>query len=578
MDRETTIRGLFCPPETQFRIPLYQRAYSWETGQRGNRNRQVAQFIEDLREHPKAGEDAKPYYLGHFLFERAEDGTGEVQVIDGQQRLTTVVLFFHGLWRELAGRQGRNDPAVVGLETDQLRRTYVEYDRSRKLRTVSYDDDFLRTALIHGWPQEHPQTQSARRIAEAIEWLAKVMKEETCTEELLRWLALVENAVITTYEVRSKEQATQIFAFQNDRGKDLTKLEKLKAFLMHQVYIHSPERLEAEAIEDVDGKFADIYRLTEEIESLDEDGVLAHHLTAFFGQSENAVEQVRRKLRQHLTGALKAEWIREFCAELRNSFRHVKMVERLQEGGAPHEQLIGDVLHLHPWASWPLLVKLMHYHHHEIPKLEELIRLMEIILFKLEFMSGKSANDLPKFATEYDGKLDSLVDRLRYVSQHGFRHWWDFNGGINTFLNGTHHYDKRTRYLLWKYENELRARKWEPRLTLKQYCNDVPGQSLDASIEHIMPQNPVALVHSDEFKRDCLHNLGNLVLMTRGRNTSVSNGLPVEKAADLKATTYLTQAEVVDTIEARGRWEAEEIHERRGKIAEFALRYWEVKA
>lgn len=578
MERETTIRGLFSAADLQFRIPLYQRAYSWETGQDGKKNRQVVQFIEDLREHPQADDEAKPYYLGHFLFEKAADGSGEFRVIDGQQRLTTVVLFFNCLWRELAARKERGESFATAVDYDRLRRTYVEDDEGQqKLLTVSYDEDFLRTALRNGVPQEHPITQSARRLAVAMDRFAKEMQAEEQMSELLRWLDLVENAVVTTYEVRSKEQATQIFAFQNDRGKDLTNLEKLKAYLMHQVYIHSPNRLLSQAIDDVDRKFAKIYQLTEEIGSLDEDQVLGHHLTAFLGQTDNAVELMRRSLRQYNTRNLKMDWIRGFCAKLRDSFQNVKRIEALQYDGAPHEQLIGDVLHLSAWASWPLLLKLMHYHHHELPTLEGVLRLIEITLFKLQFMSGKSANYLPRFATEYDGKLENLVARVRYAAERGFKDYWDFNGGLKGFLDGKRHYDPRIKYLLWKYENDLRRKNRVGRLSLREYESDVPGQSLDMSIEHIMPQNPTGMAHSEIFQQECLHNLGNLVLMTRAANASRSNALPVDKAARFK-TTYLTQQDVADTIEGGGgRWAEVEILERKQRIVDFALRYWQVK-
>jgi hypothetical protein len=376
--------------------------------------------------------------------------------------------------------------------------------------------------------------------------------------------------------VRNKEQAAQIFAFQNDRGKGLTKLEKLKAFLMHQVYIHSPSRIEAQSIEDVDEKFAEIYRLVEEIESLNEDEVLAHHLTAFLAQTSDAVDLMKRRLRPHATGALKVEWMRRFCAELRNSFRNVKQIETLRKGGAPHEQSIGDVLLLQAWATWPLLLKLMHHHHNELPRLEEALRLMEITVLKLQFMSGKWANALPGYATGYDGEVDALVEWLRNVSQHGFKQDWDFNGGLKGFLTGDWHYDVKTRYLLWKYENHLRKVRKVGRLSLVEYQSDVPGHSLDASIEHILPVNPESVTHSEIFKQKYLHNLGNLVLMTRGGNSSLSNALPIAKVEGLKATTYLTQREVAETIENRGRWGEAEILERKEKIVQFALQYWRV--
>jgi hypothetical protein len=130
--------------------------------------------------------------------------------------------------------------------------------------------------------------------------------------------------------------------------------------------------------------------------------------------------------------------------------------------------------------------------------------------------------------------------------------------------------------LLWKYENKRRAENRDPHLSLRQYENDVPGQSLDASIDHVMPRNPEERVHSEAFQKDYLHNLGNLVLMTQGRNSSLRNKMPIEKAADLKATTYLSQQDVANTIVQQKGWDEKEITERKRLIVDFALRHWQV--
>jgi hypothetical protein len=172
--------------------------------------------------------------------------------------------------------------------------------------------------------------------------------------------------------------------------------------------------------------------------------------------------------------------------------------------------------------------------------------------------------------------LENLVTRLRHTAQHGFKDYWDFNGGLKGFLDGNHHYRQEIKYLLWKYENDKRQQGRFGRLSLSEYINDVPGQSLDASIEHIMPQNPEGMPHSETFEKEYLHNLGNLVLMTRGGNSSVSNALPVEKAARLKTSTYLTQQEVADTILKQGVWTEKEIAARKQQIVDFALRHWQV--
>ena len=95
----------------QFEIPRYQRAYSWGKKQR-------EQLIEDLR-------DVKgKYYFGHFLFEESGDDN-TIKVIDGQQRITTHVIFYSSLYAELKkrGDQFLNDANRIRhlYITDQFR-------------------------------------------------------------------------------------------------------------------------------------------------------------------------------------------------------------------------------------------------------------------------------------------------------------------------------------------------------------------------------------------------------------------------------------------------------------------------
>ena len=86
----TTIKALFGRRNIRFVIPAYQRAYAWE-------KRQFIQFIEDLEEC-----EVSDYYLGHFLFEQDGD---TFYVIDGQQRLTTCIIFFRAFINTLKHRE-----------------------------------------------------------------------------------------------------------------------------------------------------------------------------------------------------------------------------------------------------------------------------------------------------------------------------------------------------------------------------------------------------------------------------------------------------------------------------------------
>jgi hypothetical protein len=582
MNQESTLQNLFSKSGLAFHIPPYQRAYSWETEKD---RRQVCQFVDDLKEHPQTDGKRKSYYFGHFLFETSKPETeqgheNKTFVIDGQQRLTTAIIFFQCTANELTARKQRGEILVKsdGTEVDPeaLRGTYVmDQNQRRKFHAVPYDDAILKNWILSGKFPPKINTHSGRRLKEAMEYMAKRLSDEESTAELVRWVELLENAVISTFDVRTKERATQIFAFQNDRGKDLTNLEKLKAYLMHVVYVHSHPSLEAESISEMERLFADIYRISEEIQVLGEDQILAHHLTAFLPWVDAyPVNVLKKALTKSGEGQTKVEWILEFCATLVRSFENVKQIEIIQYGSRQHETLIGDVLYLNAPASWPLLLKLFHFHAHELEQTADALRLMEITLFKLQFMKGTSTNHLPNIANEYtDGNLESLTSRLGQVSQTGFQWWWDFNGGFRRFLDGPDQYDGKMRYLLWKYENHLRAQeRGVHHLTLREFINETEGQSLDGSIEHIMPQTPENRVHDEDFQLHYLHNLGNLVLMTRGRNSSLKNKLPQEKAED-DHTPYLSQQAVNKTIKERG-WGKSEIAERKRRIVEFALDYW----
>lgn len=111
------IQKLFDAKNRQFEIPAYQRAYSWE-------EKQIKQFIEDLKTA------TTHYYLGHFLFETSANNT--LLIIDGQQRLTTCVIFFSSLKNELTNRKQKGEATNVDMDdiVDYLYATFVKELRS----------------------------------------------------------------------------------------------------------------------------------------------------------------------------------------------------------------------------------------------------------------------------------------------------------------------------------------------------------------------------------------------------------------------------------------------------------------
>src|SRR4051794_9450633 len=81
-----------------FVIPDYQRPYAWGT-------EQALQLLDALDGSLDRDED-EPYFLGSVVLVK-DRGIPKAEVIDGQQRLTTLTIMF-SLLRDLAG-----DPAMA---------------------------------------------------------------------------------------------------------------------------------------------------------------------------------------------------------------------------------------------------------------------------------------------------------------------------------------------------------------------------------------------------------------------------------------------------------------------------------
>jgi hypothetical protein len=93
-----------------------------------------------------------------------------------------------------------------------------------------------------------------------------------------------------------------------------------------------------------------------------------------------------------------------------------------------------------------------------------------------------------------------------------------------------------------------------------------------------MPQRPSdGSVHPPVYQERYLHNLGNLVLMNLGKNSSANNDLPVDKVKTLTDSPLSSHHDVAETICRKKQWKEEEIDERKKEIICFAIERWEAQ-
>jgi uncharacterized protein with ParB-like and HNH nuclease domain len=92
--------------DRQLAIPDYQRSYSWKADE-------VAELWDDIAK--AMDDDAKEYFLGSVV--TTSTGSPRQQVIDGQQRIATISLFYAAM-RDIF--RARSDERAAEVERDFL--------------------------------------------------------------------------------------------------------------------------------------------------------------------------------------------------------------------------------------------------------------------------------------------------------------------------------------------------------------------------------------------------------------------------------------------------------------------------
>ena len=534
-----TIEELF-KSSNYFRIPAYQRAYSWE-------KKHCLQFLEDLLE-----QNGKRYYLGQFLFEK-EGNT--LFIIDGQQRLTTTILFLSAI-AKIKATQGNN--------IENIKQTYL----TDIFKTI--DDDQV---IFKKITQKHlisiiddAETISQRRLIDAFcffETELEKLKDETI--DLIQ--QTLENAVISTFYISSKVEASQVFEYQNNRGKELSRFEIIKAYLMHQIYVHSIDHKRANNdIEEIQSVISKTYRHIEAVEGFfSENELLDNYCILFFNIGGN-IEAIKEKLNKEEN---KTEWIKMFFenfVELTHSAKSIVSNKKKPE--------ITNLFFVGNEANWKLVLLTLFYKgENKGETYNKILKLLEILCFKLKLGDYRS-DGLPNYAKQYfnpnnNYNIDSLCQDIRNATDVGFKWYWNDedrfkNIIMNYFDSVKWHYNRNIiKFVLWQYENQLRT-------------DNNAGALLDKdlysiyTIEHIKPQNPIGEEYSDEFKKNFLHLAGNLALLTQEQNSRFGNKSFEEKSELFQDTALSSYTE----IRKKTQWTEIEIEERHNNISTFAKTYF----
>lgn len=533
-----TIEQLFLG-QSLIRIPSYQRAYSWEI-------KHCTQFLEDILE-----QKGKKYYLGQLLFEK--DGK-TLFIIDGQQRITTTIIFISAIAKILESK-GEDSKEIKNLYLTDIFKTIdddqIIFKKVTQKHLVSAIDD--------------TETISQKRIVMAFNFFELELSKFDVKDLGIIYKTLA-STVISTFYISNKIEATQVFEYQNNRGKELSRFEIIKAYLMHQVYIQNTDSNQANNdIAEIQSVVSKTYRYIESVEGyFTESELLDNFCSLFFGISGN-VKEIKEYFSKIET---KAEWIRHF-------FENFALIAHSAKSIVSNKSKleISNLFFVGNEVNWKVILLTLFYKGDVSgEEFKKILKLLEVLCFKLK-LGDYRTDYLPNYARRYFEKddiynLDDLYKDIKAATTSGFKWYWNENERFkniisNYFDNQKYHYNRAViKFILWQYENSLRIKNSSGAL-LDKNLYDI------YTIEHIKPQNPTKEEYSKDFEENYLHLAGNLALLTQEQNSRFGNKTFKKKRELFQQTTLSSYTE----IREKNQWTEAEIEERHKRISDFAKDY-----
>ena len=204
--------------DKRFVIPVYQRNYDWKT-------ENCKRLLDDLVRVSKE-RSASHFFGGIVYFKPNVAGTDEYQIIDGQQRLTTVALFLLALKRLIEdGKIVVSDTALSSRINDYLVDKYAPETSKIKLKPINEDDDAFRR--LFGFGGEI--TQSSKVTENYQYFLSEIVRMGLSADEFYNSFKKLEFVDIS---IESRDKPQLIFESINSTGVTLTEGDKIRNYVL----------------------------------------------------------------------------------------------------------------------------------------------------------------------------------------------------------------------------------------------------------------------------------------------------------------------------------------------------------
>lgn len=613
-----------------FRIPDYQRGYSWEEDQ-------LNDFWDDLQNL----KDDKVHYTGLltvkpvkkndiltlekwkedlWLFEK---GLSAFYVIDGQQRLTTSIILISQLLEYFDTGEGINFDSKEAWEGRFLFKQFGDHYKSFIFgyEKDNPSDEYFKTKILGQQSSTSDKVPEQTLYTANLEFaknyfagkFSKIEKAEL--EDVFK--KLVNRFKFNFYEIDDELDEFVTFETMNNRGKSLSTLELMKNRLIYlTTLLNDGQELKDRLRKDINEAWKTVYEyLGKNKENpLDDDWFLFNHWIMFYKYDRSEADAFANYLlhkkftpKNAITGVINFQEIKTYIESLAHSVKSWFYIYNVQYSNFNEEikEWVQKLNRLGVGAFPPLLMAAFNKERDE-SKLVRLLMAAERFIFLIFRVSqlrsnarnshfyrlanmyhqnedywGHGVTDTEKVIGDIHWQMDGYNKDEEYVGLFDLSRFKNHINELSQKEEGYYTWNG-LRYFLYEYELHLQSL---ANNNQKVSWTDFNKRKKEDTIEHIYPQTATDPCWKDAFKgvskkqsKVLLHSIGNLVLLAKSKNSSLQNKCFNDKKKRQDGTSepqgFYNGSYSEIQVAAYPEWSPSEIIDRGRKMLAFMQSRW----